>query len=59
MKYRLSTKYKMGIIETDTLGIIINGGSCFKEEVGKTLTQICEKYYDKRIQVKLEKIDEY
>ena len=56
MKYRLSTKYKTGIIEADSLGIIVNSSRCFREDIGLTITGVSEKYYDKKYNIRL---DEY
>ena len=43
MKYFLSTKYKLGKIEVMD-GIIIHGGDSFKEDEGKILNIVMEKY---------------
>ena len=59
MKYLLITKHKTAYIETDSLGIIVNGGDSFKHMIGKTLKDICELYHNKRFPVRLEKKDEY
>ena len=57
MNYRLITKYKTGMIETDNLGVISNSSRVFKSDIGNTVKNTCEKYEDKKFRVRLEEIN--
>lgn len=57
MKGFLSTRYKTGKVEFSNIGVLVDGGGCYREQEGKTMKQVFElfdhkKYKPRFIEVK-------